>query len=136
MTLQQFQAHLREAIYAARIEFSAGHPDETIYAMAIMLGQGGNYLGLAFATEQGLQRTAAHYYQIGYRYECSSWEEMPESYHVSKLTASMRWSHPDDGWYYEDFPERYEVASILEKLVSDNTFASMPNAWKCSLCKL
>jgi hypothetical protein len=102
-----FSTILREAIVAAVAAFRANHPSEAPYAFALIGGQSANYLGYAVATDAGLLRTVAHYENLGYRYQAWEWERFDNR---EQLAIWLRWANPDDGWYYEDFPERLDKA--------------------------
>lgn len=68
-----FASCLRNAVATSLHEFEADHPSERVYAFAIILGQVGEYLAYAVASEEALLRTAAEYEQRGYRYQGHDW---------------------------------------------------------------
>jgi hypothetical protein len=92
---------------------------ESPYALAIILGQCGNHLGYAVATEEGLRRVASQYAAKGYRYQGWEWEEFDN---LERLATWLRWANPDDGWHYGDFPDRFGVARLLAALVESGAF--------------
>jgi hypothetical protein len=106
-------------VIGALSDFRQQVPKESPYALAIILGQCGNYLGYAVATEEGLRRVAQQYAAKGYRYQAWEWEEFDN---LERLGTWLRWANPDDGWHYEDFPERFEVARLLASLVERRAF--------------
>lgn len=119
MNRSDFAVVLREANIVGIRDFRSRHPEESIYAFALILGQRGNYLGFAIATEEGLQRVAANYFESGYRYKGASWQVID---HHKELAVYLRWSHPDDGWYYEDFSEQFDIAGSFKQLVTQAAF--------------
>lgn len=119
MDCLQFEQRLRDGILLAIREFCSQHPGETPYGFALILGQCGSYLGCAIATEEGLSRIADQYVERGYRYEGFDWQEVA---HAKELAVWLRWAHPDDGWYYEDFPSQLGITDQLKDLVLQNAF--------------
>jgi hypothetical protein len=112
--LAAFAHDLEQAILGAWTEFRRENPAETPYGLALIGGQVGNYLGCAVATEEGLRRIAAEYDQHGYRYfgnECERFDNL------EKLAVWLRWANPDDGWFYRDFPERFQIQNKLRQAV-------------------
>jgi hypothetical protein len=114
-----FTGVLQRAVVGALNDFKRQVPDETPYALAVILGQCGNYLGYAVATEEGLRRIASQYAAKGYRYQGWEWEEFDNQ---ERLATWLRWANPDDGWRYEDFPDRFRVAALLADLVAGEAF--------------
>lgn len=115
--LEAFARDLQKAIISSLRNFTKQHPDETPYAYALILGQVGNYLGCAIATEEGLRRIAIQYEEEGYRCKAHSWENVDT---VEELQKWLRWEHPDNGWYYEDLPPECNIASALKVLLTSN----------------
>jgi hypothetical protein len=116
-----FAEVLQRAVVGALGEFRSQTPSETPYALAVMLGQCGDYLGYAVATEEGLQRVAAQHAANGYRYQGEKWEEFDN---LERLATWLRWSNPDDGWCCGDFAERHGVAPLLASLVESGEFGA------------
>lgn len=98
---------------AAVREFRRERPDEQPYAFALVGGQGGNYVGFAVATEQGLRETAKKYADSGYRYKGFEWEVVDQ---VERLSVWLRWANPDDGWRYGDFADSEALCRSLREL--------------------
>jgi hypothetical protein len=119
MTLTDFATTLRTAVTGAIRDFRVHTPAESPYAFAIILGQCGNYLGHAIATEEGLRRVAAKYAASGYRYKHEEWEEVDQ---LQRLATWLRWSNPDDGWRYGEFTDKSGVAPALAELVGRGAF--------------
>lgn len=119
MDRSAFARTLRHAIVAALAEFLRIVPDESPYAFAIILGQCGDYLGYAVATEEGLSRIAAEYAARGYRYRGPGWDEFDNQ---ERLAAWLRWANPDDGWHYGDFADALGIADELASLVGVGAF--------------
>lgn len=119
MTRSEFATTLRAAIVDAMRAFRTATPTETPYALAVILGQCGNYLGHATASEEGLRRVAASYAASGYRYQREEWEQVDQ---LERLAAWLRWSNPDDGWRYGAFPDSSGVAAALAELVGEGEF--------------
>jgi hypothetical protein len=115
----EFARLLRRAVVGVLREFHQQSPDESPYALAIILGQVGNYLGYAVATEEGLRKVASHYDAKGYRYRGWEWDKFDN---LERLATWLRWANPDDGWQYGDFPDRFEVARLLAALVDAEAF--------------
>jgi hypothetical protein len=115
----EFARVLQRAVVGAFIDFRKQVPDEVPYAFTLILGQAGNYLGYAVATEQGLRRVASRYAALGYRYQGWEWEEFDN---IEQLSKWLHWGNPDDGWYYGDFPDRFEVSVALAALVESRAF--------------
>jgi hypothetical protein len=84
----------------------------TPYGFALIGGQCANYLGYAVATEEGLKRVADEYHARGWKYEAFEWEKFDNR---EKLAIYLRWANPDDGWRYENFAERFEIQTRLER---------------------
>jgi hypothetical protein len=114
-----FAHRLLHAVIGSLAEFRRQIPDESPYAFALILGQCGNYLGYAVATEEGLRRVASNYAAMGYRYRGREWEKFDNQ---ERLAAWLRWANPDDGWRYGDFPETFEIADALTLLVQAGAF--------------
>jgi len=119
MDRSHFAQCLRDAVIGAVQRFRQRHPADSLYGFAIVEGQGGNYLGYAVATEEGLRRIAAQYDARGYRYQGWEWEQVDNQ---EKLAVWLRWANPDDGWHYGDFPKHYRIAEHLQRLVADDVF--------------
>ena len=119
MDRSAFAGLLRNAVVEALAEFRRAVTDESPYAFAIILGQCGQYLGYAVATEEGLRRVAAEYDLKGYRYRGSEWENFDNQ---ERVAAWLRWSNPDDGWHYGDFAEALGIADGLTNLVRGGAF--------------
>lgn len=119
MDRSQFTIQLRDAVVAALQEFRERHPTESPYAFAIIQGQCGNYLGYAIATEEGLRRVAGEYDSKGYLYEEFEGVNFDNK---EKLATMLRWANPDDGWYYDDFPSRFQIQQHLAHLVNAGAF--------------
>jgi hypothetical protein len=116
MDRAQFAHKLGVAIVSAIQGFRAEYPAEVPYGLAIILGQCGDYLGYAVATEQALVQLAAKYDERGYRYEGFEWQAIDNR---RELAIWLRWANPDDGWHYGDFPG---IANELNELVSSGQF--------------
>jgi hypothetical protein len=114
MDRSTFATLLRKAIVGAWNDIIHQYSAERPYAFALIGGQCGNYLGYAFATEEGLARIAAEYDRRGYRYQAEEWEEFDNR---EQLSIWLRWANPDDGWQYGDFPEHFQVEAALRALV-------------------
>jgi hypothetical protein len=120
MDRSAFATLLHDAILGAIQEFRQEKPQEAPYGFAIIEGQRGDYLGYAVATEEGLRRVAARYESSGWRYQPPwDWENFDN---CEKLAIHFRWANPDDGWYYGDFPERFNVQQHLKSLVEADAF--------------
>lgn len=119
MSLPEFAKSLHDAVIAAMRQFLAEFPAETPYAFAVIVGQGGNYLGCAIATEERLRRMCEEYERLGYRYRKRKGENADG---VEKFTAWLRWANPDDGWHYADFLEEFQVERQLQALVEAEAF--------------
>jgi len=115
----EFARILQRAVVSGLAEFRRQRPDESPYALAIILGQVGNYLGFAVATEEGLQRVASNYADDGYRYQGWNGEN---SDNLEYLANWLRWANPDDGWHYCDFPDCFGIAALLADLVKNGAF--------------
>jgi Domain of unknown function (DUF4303) len=115
----EFARVLQRAVVGALSDFQRQDPDESPYALAVILGQCGNYLGYAVATEEGLRRVASEYAAKGYRYQGWEWEEFDN---LERLATWLRWANPDDGWQHRDFPDRFGVAPVLANLVEGRAF--------------
>jgi hypothetical protein len=109
-----FADELRRQIVADLRRFREAHPDETPYGYGLLGGQPGEpYLASVVATEEGLQRVAAKYQKLGYRYRLFT-EERPAT--VAELAAWLRWANPDDGWHYWGLPDHKRVQAALAAL--------------------
>jgi hypothetical protein len=115
----EFAQVLQRAVVAALSEFRRQSPGECPYALAIILGQAGNYLGYTVATEEGLRRVASKYAAAGYCYQGWEWEEFDN---LERLAVWLRWANPDDGWRYGDFAARFGVTRQLAALVENGAF--------------
>ncbi|VTU00079.1 : DUF4303 [Gemmataceae bacterium] len=124
MTRSDFATTLRAAVVEAMRRFREYSPAESPYALAVILGQCGNYLGHAIASEEGLRRVAAGYAAKGYRYQCEEWEQIDQ---LERLATWLRWSNPDDGWRYGDFPDSSGVVAALAELVGTGEFGEDAN---------
>lgn len=113
--LADFASQLKHAVVASVKAVGV----ETPYAYALVLGQVGNWLGYAVATEEGLRRVAQRYHDLGYRYAD---DECDEAETIDLFTTWMRWSNPDDGWFINDFPESSGILATLERLVEQGRF--------------
>ena len=82
MNRTQFALVIREPIFVGIRDFRSLRPDESIYAFALMLGQRGNYLGFAVATEEGLCRVAAQYVTRGYGKNTGTQTNLPRESHA------------------------------------------------------
>lgn len=114
-----FSTLLRQALLGAWEEFVHAHTLDQPYALALIGGQVGNYLGYAVATEEGLQRVAAEYETRGYRYQGSEWETFDNR---EKLSDWLRWANPDEGWLYGDFSKEFQIQEALDQLVAAGQF--------------
>jgi hypothetical protein len=114
-----FSLALRHAIAGALAEFRRHAPDESPYAFAIIMGQSGDYLGYAVATEEGLHRVAEKYALAGYRYRGPEWDDSNDR---DRLAEWLRWANPDDGWCYGDFADNYGISGGLAHLVQSGAF--------------
>jgi Domain of unknown function (DUF4303) len=114
-----FARNLKHAVVEALAEFRRQVPGESPYAFGVILGQCGNYVGYAVATEEGLRRVAAKYAEMGYCYQGREWEEFDNQ---ELLSAWLRWANPDDGWQYGDFPDAFGIADELTCLVNGGAF--------------
>jgi hypothetical protein len=119
MDRSEFARVLRRAVVGALSEFRRQSAGESPYALAIILGQVGNYLGYAVATEEGLRKVASNYDAKGYGYRGWEWEKFNN---LERLATWLRWANPDDGWQYGDFPDRFDVARLLAALVDAEAF--------------
>ena len=113
--LADFASQLKHAVVASVKAVGV----ETPYAYALLLGQVGNRLGYAVATEEGLRRVAQRYHDLGYRYAD---EECDEAETVDRLATWMRWGNPDDGWSINDFPDSSGIPASLARLVEQEQF--------------
>lgn len=84
-------------------QFEADHPSDQMYAFALMAPAEGTCIGVVIATEQTLETAAESYLQKGYQATTGDT--------LGLLRLSLRWSNPDDGWYYYGLP-----SSLLEQL--------------------
>jgi hypothetical protein len=115
----EFAPVLQRAVVGALSDLRRQLPGESPYALAIILGQCGSYLGYAIATEEGLRRVASMYAADGYRYKGQEWEEFDN---LERLGLWLRWANPDDGWHYGDFHERFGIAPSLANMVESGAF--------------
>jgi hypothetical protein len=115
----EFAQILQRAVAGALGDFRQQVPDQSVYAIAVILGQCGNYLGYAIATDERLRRAATRYAEKGYRYQGWEWEEFDN---LERLSTWLRWANPDDGWQYGDFHDRFGVARSLASLVESGAF--------------
>jgi hypothetical protein len=113
MDLVAFADELRRQIVADMRRFRAAHPEETPYAYALLGGQSPS-LGSVVATEEGLQRVAAKYVKLGWRYG-NVVEPTPLT--AELLAAWLRWANPDDGWYFWGLPDHEQVQAALAALI-------------------
>lgn len=86
-------------------QFEVEHPCDQMYAFALMAPAEGTCIGVAISTEQTLETVAQSYFQKGYQAMTGDT--------LALLHLSLRWSNPDDGWYYYDLPEQ---SPLLEQL--------------------
>lgn len=114
-----FAQILHRAVLSAFIDFRHQVPDESPYALAVIMGQCGNYLGYAIATEEGLRRIASQYCAKGY---CYNGREIEEFNNLERLSTWLRWANPDDGWHYGDFSESIGLAPMLANFVTNGEF--------------
>lgn len=119
MNRLEFAQVLQRAVVGALSDFRREIPSESPYALAIILGPSGNYLGYAVATEERLKEIALQYAAKGYRYQGWEWEEYDN---LERLATWLRWANSDDGWHYADFPDHFGIAPLLASLVEDRTF--------------
>jgi hypothetical protein len=114
--LAKFAEELRQGIVVSLRAFREQHPTETPYAYALLGGQVANYLGMVIATEEGLQRVAAKYAKLGYRYNLFDEgifdEDRPAT--IEELTVWLRWANPDDGWHLGELPNSKRVQKALD----------------------
>ena len=127
----EFAPGLHRAIVEALVDFRRQVPGELPYAFALILGQAGNYLGHAIATEEGLLRVATLYESTGYRYQG---EPAAGISNLDQLMALLRWSNPDDGWRYGDFPVESGIPSDLARLVSAGAFGPQADGLERFCC--
>lgn len=113
-----FAQRLHDAIIVSVKEFSDAYPTETPYAYAIIPVQVGDYLMYAIATEQRLLQTSERYESLGYKYTGS----VEGISNLETITTWLRWANPDDGWKFNDFPERFEITQNLTILVKEGEF--------------
>ena len=102
-----FSLTLRRAIADALSEHLRAAPEETPCAFAVILGQFGNSLGYAIATEEGLVRVADDYFTKGSRCQRREWEAFDDR---QRLAEWLRWVNPDDGWHYGSFAEGHGIS--------------------------
>ncbi|WP_435011795.1 DUF4303 domain-containing protein (plasmid) [Tundrisphaera lichenicola] len=114
-----FFSILRGATADALAEFRRHAPDETPYALAIIAGPCGAYLGYAVATEEKLHRVADEYYAAGYRCRGKAREK---SDNLEQLATWLRWANPDDSWYFGDFADDLGIGDGLAHLVRGGEF--------------
>jgi hypothetical protein len=114
-----FSLILRRAIAGALSEFLRHAPDEAPYALAVITGQCGDYLGYAVATEEGLRRVADAYFAKGYRCRKEEWEDFDDR---QRLAEWLRWANSDDGWQYGDFDDDLGIPDALAHLVRGGAF--------------
>lgn len=110
--LAAFRDRLHAACLQALNDYRREQPAETIYAFALLAGQGGNYLGYQLMTEDLLKNVASEYYENGYRHERAKDDEQ-----LQRLCEWMRWQNPDDDWYSDDFDESFALDKDFQKLV-------------------
>lgn len=115
MERSTFATALQEAVVNALIDFRRQVQGEHPYALSIILGQCGNYLGYAIATEEGLRKVAVRYASRGYRYQGHHGEQFDN---LEQIAAWLRWANPDDGWHHLEFPEHVGIAPMLADLVT------------------
>lgn len=120
MNRTEFATLLRTSLIEELRSFRERNPGETPYALALLPGQCGDGLDYAIATEEGLQRVAAKYYEMGYRYRKRWRWEAADS--LEKLVEYLRWANPDDGWHYGDFDARPRVMKSFQRLVAQGKF--------------
>ena len=114
MDRSKFAAALRQGIVDGLREFCEQHSAETLYGYALLGQTSGDYLGCAFATEEGLRQVAARYAKLGYRYVLFKSERLAST---EELATWLRWANPDDGWYFDELPEHDRVQTELHALV-------------------
>ncbi|NEO86271.1 MAG: DUF4303 domain-containing protein [Spirulina sp. SIO3F2] len=112
--MDEFKHLFNQSVLRSFSRFIHKHGDERPYALAISTGQTCNYLGFAVATEEKLVQTARDYAaELSYRYEAHKWENDNLQ---EKLQIWLRWSNPDDGWYYKDFDNSDKLQQFLKRL--------------------
>ncbi|OWK45405.1 DUF4303 domain-containing protein [Fimbriiglobus ruber] len=110
-----FADELCRQIVADLRRFREAHPKETVYGYGLLGEPGGEpYLASVVATEEGLQRVAAKYQKLGYRYKGFVEERAATA---GELATWLRWANPDDGWYFWGLPDHKRVRAALTALV-------------------
>lgn len=110
-----FSEDLKQAILDEIAHFKKENANDSIYGLAIIMGQAGNYLGLAFATANGLEKIAAEYF----RPDETDWKRQRLYSNVENLKQWLKWAKPDDGWHFIDFAEKSSIDEHLEKMVNE-----------------
>lgn len=110
-----FTALLKQTILNEIAHFKKENANNSIYGLAIIMGQAGNYLGLAFATANGLEKIAAEYF----RPDETDWKRQRLYSNIENLKQWLKWANPDDGWHYIYFTEKSRIDEYLEKMISE-----------------
>ena len=112
---ENYNVDLKNAILNELETFVKNHASDTVYGMAMVMGQLGNYLGLAFATENGLEKISTKYLN----HKTSNWQEQRLYTDIENLKTWLKWANPDDGWHYVDFSEKHCIDKYLEELTKE-----------------
>ena len=105
--IMQLSAKLSLAVKAVLKKFSIEHPNDTMYAFALVAPPEGTYISCAIATEQTLDRVVKSYGEMGYVAKSGDT--------LAMLRQELRWANPDDGWYNYSFPENESILLELEQ---------------------
>lgn len=111
------KTNLKNAILDELKIFISENPNDKCYGVAIIPGQVGNYLLVAFATEKGLENVAKKYYDPNKQ----TWEEKRLYGNIENLKIWLKWANPDDGWFDISLTDKYnELNSHLQKFVDES----------------
>lgn len=127
MTRQAFAISLKRAIVKSFADFRSMIPRETPYALAIIIGQSAERLGIAIATEEGLIRVAEQYAARVYCDRGHRWLELDN---LELLCSWLRWANPDDGWFSVEFGSAHEISDSLSVMVRGGEFAADPDGFE------
>ena len=87
--------------------FAGSRTAETMYAFTFVASPEGTYVCCAIATDRTLEVVAQQY--VNLRYTAQFGETL------SLLKRWLRWSNPDEGWHYYDFPNNEPILIELQQ---------------------
>jgi hypothetical protein len=114
--MKDIKTSLKKAILDELNTFISENPNDKCYGVAIIPGQVGNYISVAFATTNGLEKVATEYYDPN--------KQTPKEQrlygNIEKLKIWLKWFNPDDGWLYINLTEKHsELKLHLQKIVDE-----------------